>query len=349
MDPITHVAAGVLIGQSARNRFPAWRPLVPLAAFAAWMPDLDNVVILFGPEAFMRYHRGYTHCLLGATVLAFFLTLLAGRLRRGLPQVKLFGLFFLCVLSHLFLDLINSYGMSLFLPFSDFRIAMPAVFTIDPAFTAVLLVLAVASFLKPKARTVLALAGVAVMIGYPFANLGVRQIVTARAEKLLAAKGETPAAIHVQPDALAPLWWKIVVEEGNEYAVTGLDLLDPDRLVPERRFRKADRAEVESLGRQAPVFSQYLWFTDFLVKSASETAQGEQVTFQDLRFMTVNPLVVKVRGPAIPFTLTAELDPSGRLMRALFFQMGKPEVILPGAGEKPMMAGFMGGLSAFFR
>ena len=57
MDPITHITAGVLIGQAGRDRFPAGKWLVPLAAFAAWLPDIDNVVTLLGPEAYMDEAR----------------------------------------------------------------------------------------------------------------------------------------------------------------------------------------------------------------------------------------------------------------------------------------------------
>ncbi|MEA4855792.1 MAG: metal-dependent hydrolase [Solidesulfovibrio sp.] len=329
MDPVTHIAAGLLIGQAARDRFPAGRALVPLAALAAWLPDIDNVVGLFGAEAYMRYHRGYSHSLLGGALMAWLLAAVAHRFWRQAGTGKLFILFYLCVLSHLFLDCITSYGTGVFLPFSDARISFPAVFIIDPVYTLSLLALIAASFLRPAARKAFAVAGLAVMLGWPALGYGVEAFVTARAERLLAKEGRRVDAVHVQPDAFAPLWWKVVAEEGNDYVLTGLTLSAPDRLLPERRFEKAGRAELEALGRAAPVFSQYVWFTDYPVKSAANTPAGTTLTFQDLRFMAVNPLVAKVRGDIVPFTLTAYLDPAGKLVRALFSQVGKAEVILP--------------------
>ena len=147
-----------------------------------------------------------------------------------------------------------------------------------------------------------------------------------------AARGGQPTAVIAQPDAFSPLWWKIIAEEGNEYVLTGLSLAAPDTLLPERRFERAGRDELERLGREAPVFSQYVWFTDFPVKSAAATPDGAAITFQDLRFMAVNPLVTRVRGTMVPFTLTAYLDGAGRLTRAVFSQMGKGETILPEKG-----------------
>lgn len=329
MDPVTHIAAGALIGQAARDRFPAGRALVPLAAFAAWLPDIDNVVGLFGPEAYMRYHRSYTHSLLGGALLAWLLALVVHHFWRKAGTAKLFGLFFVCVLSHLFLDCITTYGTGVFLPFSDARITFPAVFIVDPVYTLTLVGLVLAGFLRPAARKTFALAGLAVLLAWPALGYGVRGLVTARAERLLAASGQPVDSVTVQPDAFAPLWWKIIASKGDTYILTGLTLTDPARLLPERTFEKADRGELEALGREAPVFAQYVWFTDFPVQSASTTADGQALTFQDLRFMAVNPLVAKVRGDIVPFTLTAYLDPAGRLVRALFSQVGKAEVILP--------------------
>uniref|UniRef100_I2Q1Y7 Putative membrane-bound metal-dependent hydrolase n=1 Tax=Desulfovibrio sp. U5L TaxID=596152 RepID=I2Q1Y7_9BACT len=329
MDPVTHVAAGVLIGQAAKDRFPAGRVLVPLAAFAAWMPDLDNIVTFFGPEAYMRYHRGLTHSLLGCALLAWLLALAAGKLWRDAGTGRFFILFYICTLSHLFLDCITSYGTGLFLPFSDMRVSFPSVYIIDPVYTLALIGLAVAGFLRPAARKRLAVAGLAVMLAWPALGFGVGHYVAGRAGTLLAAKGEAVKAIYAQPDAFAPLWWKVVADEGDEYVLTGMDLSSPDTLLPERRYRKAAPAELAALGRAAPVFSQYVWFTDFPVITTTASPEGTTLTFQDLRFMAVNPLVAKVRGPAVPFTLTAYLDSAGRLMRALYSQLGSGEVILP--------------------
>ena len=339
MDPVTHVVAGVLLGQAARDRFPAGRALVPLAAFAAWMPDVDNIVTFFGPEAYMRYHRGYTHSLLGGLAMAGLLAFLTSHFWKGARLGRLFVLYFLCVLSHLFLDCITSYGTGVFLPFSDARVSFPSVFIIDPIYTLALIVLAVASLRRPAARKSLAVAGLAVMLAWPALGYGVGQFAAARARTLLADRGEAVTDVQAQPDAFAPLWWKIIADEGGQYVLTGLDLLSPDTLLPERRYQKAGRGELETLGRKAPVFSQYIWFTDFPVKSAEATPEGTRLTFQDLRFMSVNPLVARVRGPAVPFTLTAYLDPAGRLTRAIFSQMGKGEVILPKVGLSAITGG----------
>jgi inner membrane protein len=328
MDPVTHIAAGVLLGQATRDRFPASRAFIPLTAFAAWMPDLDNIVTFFGAEAYMRYHRGYTHSLLGGAVMAWLLAWVTTRFWKEVKVGHLFILYFVCVLSHLFLDCITSYGTGVFLPFSSARVSIPSVFIIDPVYTLALILLAVAGFRRFTGKS-LAVVGLSFMLAWPALGFGVGQFVAARAKNLFADRGEAVSNVYAQPDAFAPIWWKIIAEQGDGYVLTGLNLLSPDTLLPERHYQRAERAELEALGQKAPVFSQYDWFTDFPVKSAAMTPEGTTLTFKDLRFMAINPLVTRVRGTDVPFTLTAYLDPAGRLTRAIFSQMGKGEVILP--------------------
>jgi inner membrane protein len=337
MDPVTHIAAGVLLGQAEKDRFPASRAFVPLAAFAAWMPDIDNIVTFFGAEAYMRYHRGYTHSLVGGLVMAWLLAWVTARFWKGAKVGSLFIFYFVCVLSHLFLDCITSYGTGIFLPFSDARVSFPSVFIVDPVYTAALILLAVAASRRIAGKS-LAVAGLTFLLAWPALGFGVGQFVAVRAKTLLAGRGESVTRVYAQPDAFAPIWWKIIAESGDQYVLTGLDLLSPDTLLPERRYQRAERAELESLGQRAVVFSQYVWFTDFPVKSAAPSPEGTTVTFQDLRFMAINPLVTRLRGQDVPFTLTAYLDPAGRLTRAIFSQMGKGEVILP-----KLVLGGMGG------
>jgi len=332
MDPVTHITAGVLLGQAVRDRFPAVRALVPLAAFAAWMPDVDNIVTFFGPEAYMRYHRGYTHSLVGGLVMAWLLAWVTTRIWKEARAGQLFALYFVCVLSHLFLDCITSYGTSIFLPFSHARVSFPSVFIIDPIYTLALIFLAVAAVRRPQSRKAFAIAGLAVMLAWPALGFGVGKAVAVRARTLLAERGQVVTDVTAQPDALAPLWWKIIATQGNEYILTGLNLFAPDSLLPERRYQRADPWELAALGQKAPVFSQYVWFTDYPVKSVAATPEGTVLTFQDLRFMAINPLVTQVRGESVPFTLTAYLDPAGRLTRAIFSQMGKGELIVPKIG-----------------
>jgi inner membrane protein len=135
MDPVTHVAGGILVGQAVCHRFPTGKWLIVFTALCAWIPDIDNVVTFLGPEAYMRYHRGLTHSILGGAVLAALLTAAFRPLSRAAPFLKVFALAYGCILLHDLLDVITTYGTQILLPFSDARIGLPAVFIVDPIYT----------------------------------------------------------------------------------------------------------------------------------------------------------------------------------------------------------------------
>ena len=143
MDPVTHVAAGVLISQVLPGPSRGWSALAG-AAFAL-LPDIDYFLIFVDRLAFIRHHRGFTHSL----AALFLFALLGAALGRALGGPRWFRpiLFLgLAVLaSHLLLDLATSYGTQILFPFSRQRFTLDWLFIIDPYLTGLLLFGAVAA------------------------------------------------------------------------------------------------------------------------------------------------------------------------------------------------------------
>lgn len=137
MDPLTHVATGIICSQlvSTPSR---WWAAAAGAVFAV-LPDLDYFYIFWDRLAFIRYHRGFSHSLVALPFLALAGALL-GRLLGGPRWFKpLFILGLAVVLSHLLIDLATSYGTQILSPFSRRRFTLDWIFIIDPYFTALLL------------------------------------------------------------------------------------------------------------------------------------------------------------------------------------------------------------------
>ena len=147
MDPVTHVAAGVLISQVMPGPSRGWSALAG-AAFAL-LPDIDYFLIFVDRLAFIRHHRGFTHSL----AALFLFALLGAALGRALGGPRWFRpiLFLgLAVLaSHLLLDLATSYGTQILFPFSRQRFTLDWLFIIDPYLTGLLLFGAVAALASP--------------------------------------------------------------------------------------------------------------------------------------------------------------------------------------------------------
>src|SRR5271165_631936 len=146
MDPITHFMTGACLGRSGFNRRTAYATLA--MTLAAEAPDLDIVWGFRGPLATFEHHRGITHTLIAAPVIALVTTGVVwlvhkwsstGKrrkpLRPGLPPPR-WGLIWLFALiadlSHLLLDYTNNYGIRPFFPFNPRWYERSIVFIIDP-------------------------------------------------------------------------------------------------------------------------------------------------------------------------------------------------------------------------
>src|ERR1700679_313789 len=68
MEPITHFLTGACIGRAGLNRKTAYATLA--AVLAAEAADLDVLWGLRGPVEGLKHHRGITHTLIGAPVVA---------------------------------------------------------------------------------------------------------------------------------------------------------------------------------------------------------------------------------------------------------------------------------------
>jgi inner membrane protein len=137
--------AGAVLARAGLDR----RGTLPLASgtlmLAANVPDIDVLVLFLGSYAGLALRRGWTHGPLAMVLLPLALTaVMLGWdrwvRRRGASGASLapmtFGatliIAFIGVLSHTFLDWLNTYGVRLMMPFSREWFYGDAVFIIDP-------------------------------------------------------------------------------------------------------------------------------------------------------------------------------------------------------------------------
>src|ERR1700678_1314185 len=117
MEPVTHFLTGACLARTGFNRNTAYATLA--MTLAAEAPDLDMLWGFRGPVAGFQHHRGITHTLLGAPLVALAATgvvWLGSRVLRSPPPIPLhwalLWLFsWLAALSHIFLDFTNNYGV----------------------------------------------------------------------------------------------------------------------------------------------------------------------------------------------------------------------------------------------
>lgn len=143
MDPLTHVATGVVCSQLVSSPSRWWAALA--GVLFALLPDVDYFYIFWDRLAFIRYHRGFTHSLVAVPLFALAGAWLARILGgpRWFKPVLLIGVIVLA--SHLVLDLATSYGTQILSPFSRRRFTLDWIFIIDPYLTALLVVGAISA------------------------------------------------------------------------------------------------------------------------------------------------------------------------------------------------------------
>jgi membrane-bound metal-dependent hydrolase YbcI (DUF457 family) len=155
MDTITHGIAGALISKAAfggRDLFPPTamgkRRLATWAVMlGAIFPDSDVLRDFFSnnPLLMITWHRSITHSLLCLPVWSVILALATGAIARwrkweAPPFPVLTGCYAVGILSHIFLDLVTTFGTMIWSPLEWARPAWDILFIVDFTFTAIVLV-----------------------------------------------------------------------------------------------------------------------------------------------------------------------------------------------------------------
>ena len=154
MDTITHGIAGALIGKAVfrgenmlslqpmnRARIVTWSLML-----GAIFPDSDILREWFSsnPMLILTWHRSITHSLLCMPFFALALAALTKWLARVLKWdapsfAALAGIYAAGILSHIFLDLVTTFGTMIWSPLEWSRPAWDLIFIVDFTFTALLL------------------------------------------------------------------------------------------------------------------------------------------------------------------------------------------------------------------
>src|SRR5258706_1065702 len=229
MDNITHSLVGLMLSRSGLGG--ATPRIGMVMVLASNIPDIDIVAALGGSVSYLEWHRGYTHSLIGAPVMALLPLLLVWRF---------FGRAYLCslpcVLSHLLLDWTNGYGIRMLLPVSSQYLRLDItdivylwilallLFSLCAPWLAKLVTDEVASRRRgggpSRAWAVFALSGLAVYdLGLWSAHERALNVLNSHIYN-----GALPMRTTATPDRLNPLRWKGIVEGEGFAEIIGFDL-----------------------------------------------------------------------------------------------------------------------------
>jgi inner membrane protein len=123
-----HALVALAMGKAIKNGELGWREL-GFGAFCSVLPDFDVIGFSFGIQyGDLWGHRGMTHSIAFAVLVAGALVALLYRSRAGIAMAGLFIYFFFCTASHGVLDAMTDggLGVAFFSPFDPTRYFFPA-------------------------------------------------------------------------------------------------------------------------------------------------------------------------------------------------------------------------------
>ncbi len=311
MDPITHTLTGILVAETGfRQRM---GPVATVAlAVAAEAPDVDYALRFWDPTQtlYLAHHRGLTHSLIVAPVLAALVASVCLPLSRDRRFAPLFGVSLLGVLLHIAGDVVTPFGTMLLAPITWRRFALDWLFIIDPYFSGMLiaaLALAWAWRRHPRRNLLVARVGLAAVITY-IGLTGVLHVVAlGRVERMAAERGWAATGAAAFPRPGSPLLWNGVVATPEASYQVLFSLRDVV-------MREAGRYPAVALdgalraAEETPIVDFFRWFARFPVVEVQNGRDGAVVEMYDLRF--------QYPWRRTPFRIRVHLDGNGRVLKS---------------------------------
>jgi inner membrane protein len=272
------------------------RWILPLAAV---VPDLDVLAMKSGSLNYFLYHRGPTHALVMAPVMAAIAVALVWLvMRRKFRWGAAYLAALVGVASHLALDWTNIYGTRFYLPFSGEWVGLGILHVVD-AWIWLVLILAVAGpFIarlvssemgaRSNAARGYAIFALSFVVVYGFACW----ILHNRAVAVLDSRiyeGAAPVRVAAAPNPVNPLRWTGVVETADFFVVHRVNLLEEFDPAAGKVYYKPESSPALVAAARIPEFQEFARFSPFLLWRVFPEAGADgatRVEALDLRFGT---------------------------------------------------------------
>jgi inner membrane protein len=291
MDNVCHTLVGAACGAAGLNRRTRFGAATLM--ISANLPDVD-VLVFATNMPWIEFRRGWTHGILAQIVLPVAwtgLVWLFDRIKRsrGSEGDRLFHagwtllLALVGVYTHVFLDLLNNYGVRLASPVSWRWFYGDAVFIIDPW---IWMMLAGGIWLtgtRGRSRPArVALVAVSCYIAVMLTSASAARGIVAN--NWQAMHGVEPRALMVGPLPLWPLSRQVIVDAGDHY-VTGIFSWwrSAATFFPEKIPKNHDAPQVAAARHDDNIRAFLVW-ARFPFWTIEPTPDGTRVTVSDMRF-----------------------------------------------------------------
>jgi inner membrane protein len=288
MDNLTHGLLGLAVGALRRPERTGTRGVLSATdravlvacVVAAELPDLDT----FWPSGndvlqALQAHRGPSHSMLAAPLVAAVAVLLVRPFFRGARVGPMFGYALPSVLfAHLLADAWTGWGTRLFLPFSNARLSLDWTLVVDPLVTVPLLAGLTWALVRQAAWRKAILLGAAVAAAYVGLRAGTRAWLIQDVGRHYAGAQR----VEVFPSPLNPLRWRYAVERDGLYH---LGIVRPLGAPVEQAQQPAEAPDLGAeVAANATVREALAWARLPLVVHQRREDGGHSVKVADLRY-----------------------------------------------------------------
>jgi inner membrane protein len=283
LDSLTHIALGACMGEAFAGKTLGRKAMV-WGSIAQSIPDIDFIAATWlNTSANLLAHRGFTHSILFAVIVAFIMAILANRWHRphNIPFIRWMFFFSAAILSHIFIDAFNNYGVGWFEPFSHYRISFNAIYVADPFFSAapgIAFIMLLLLKQRNKKRQFWWKFGLAISTVYLLYSIVNKTIISQDVKQQLANQHIPYTKYFTTPAPLQNWLWFVVAGNDSNYYVGYRSVFDKTNLSLQKFARNTSfinsvrsRKDVQQLIR----FSQGF----YTIEKKQDT-----LIFNDLRF-----------------------------------------------------------------
>jgi len=237
MDPLTQGLLGAAVGHAIAGR-QLGRAAIFVGFLGGQSPDLDVLMVADDSSIdYWRYHRGITHSLFFAPVVALPLTPASlwvsrtfERFKNEATAARWYVFWLLVLITHPMLDFITHFGTKLFAPLTEARYGVSALAVIDPVYS-LILALALFSALRGDASGAHARKTVCAALALSTAYIGLGWQANLRAGWLartdLAQQNIDHGEIYSYTTMFMPWLRRVVAETAEGHVVGYVSVLIP--------------------------------------------------------------------------------------------------------------------------
>lgn len=285
MDSVTQFVLGASVAEAVAGK-KAGNWAVLWGGICGTIPDLDVFMRYFFDEvAMLGVHRGFSHSILFAIIIAPLLAFVQNYLHKKQEATYKDWLYlsFWAVVTHPILDAFTVYGTQLFQPFSNYPVAFNSIFIIDLIYTFPFIIgILIILFLKKDSKRRRIINNLVLIFTSTYLLLGLISKISADSvfEKNFASYNQEVIQSFSSPSPLNIILWNSIFVADNDTAyISVYSHLDSDQKIDFETIPRNTHLIKDNIDDY--VIQKLLWFSRGLYTIVEE--DGKKY-FIDLRF-----------------------------------------------------------------